>query len=535
MTRPEIELQNLLDPLADKDGRSSPNVGADADGQQAVDFEHDMTFRDAVRLYPKALFFSLGISLAIIMEGYDMALMGNFYSVPQFRQQYGTKLENGDYQLTSGWQSALSAISSVGAIFGLILAGHLIEKFGFRHSMFIGLGLMAVSIYIVYSARSVEMLFLGELCCGAPWGMFQGMASTYAADVAPLALRSLLTSYISLCWSLGQFFCVGVLRACLDRSDEWAYRIPFAVQWIWLPPIACVVFFAPESPWWLLRKGRRDDARQALRDLASPAVSDQEINGALRLMHVTNKQEKSVQEGTTYRDMFDGINLRRTEITAVAWVCQVLSGTWFSSNITYFMEQAGQDQSIAFNFGLGMTGLGCLGVIACFFITPYVGRRQMYLWGLLGMGFALALVGMLALPDEASATRSWASGGLLIWNNILYHITLGPVCFTIVTEIPSVRLRNRTIAFGRSCYLAFAIAANFLQTAMLNPTAWALKGKGAFIWCFTCAAATLWTYYRLPETMGRLPAEVNILFNNRVPARKFEKARVNIFSSQVIS
>ena len=535
MARTDIELENLLDPLADKDGRSSPNVGADADGQQAVDFEHDMTFRDAVRLYPKALFFSLGISLAIIMEGYDMALMGNFYSVPQFRQQYGTKLENGDYQLTSGWQSALSAISSVGAIFGLILAGHLIEKFGFRHSMFIGLGLMAVSIYIVYSARSVEMLFLGELCCGAPWGMFQGMASTYAADVAPLALRSLLTSYISLCWSLGQFFCVGVLRACLDRSDEWAYRIPFAVQWIWLPPIACVVFFAPESPWWLLRKGRRDDARQALRDLASPAVSDQEINGALRLMHVTNKQEKSVQEGTTYRDMFDGINLRRTEITAVAWVCQVLSGTWFSSNITYFMEQAGQDQSIAFNFGLGMTGLGCLGVIACFFITPYVGRRQMYLWGLIGMGFALALVGILALPDEASATRSWASGGLLIWNNILYHITLGPVCFTIVTEIPSVRLRNRTIAFGRSCYLAFAIAANFLQTAMLNPTAWDLKGKGAFIWCLTCAAATLWTYYRLPETRGRLPAEVNILFNNNVPARRFEKARVNIFSSQVTS
>lgn len=54
---------------------------------------------------------------------------------------------------------------------------------------------------------------------------------------------------------MGQFVAAGVNRGCVTREDQWAYRIPFAVQWVWPVPIIIGVALAPESPWWHVRKG----------------------------------------------------------------------------------------------------------------------------------------------------------------------------------------------------------------------------------------------------------------------------------------
>ena len=51
-------------------------------------------------------------------------------------------------------------------------------------------------------------------------------------------------------WVIGQFIAAGVLRGFLDIESQWAYRVPFAIQWVWPPIILAGVIFAPESPWW---------------------------------------------------------------------------------------------------------------------------------------------------------------------------------------------------------------------------------------------------------------------------------------------
>ena len=72
------------------------------------------------------------------------------------------------------------------------------------------------------------------------------------------------------CWVMGQFIAAGVNRGCVQRTDQWAYRIPFAIQWIWPVPIIIGVLFAPESPWWHVRRGDRAAARASLLRLTSP-------------------------------------------------------------------------------------------------------------------------------------------------------------------------------------------------------------------------------------------------------------------------
>jgi SP family general alpha glucoside:H+ symporter-like MFS transporter len=94
----------------------------------ATEFEHQMTFGEALKLYPKAIAFSVILSLAIIMEGYDTSLLGSFYGYPVFRKQFGMQLADGSYQVSASWQSGLQNGAQVGEILGLMVAGLLADR-----------------------------------------------------------------------------------------------------------------------------------------------------------------------------------------------------------------------------------------------------------------------------------------------------------------------------------------------------------------------------------------------------------------------
>lgn len=72
------------------------------------------------------------------------------------------------------------------------------------------------------------------------------MTAAYASEVVPLVLRPYLTTFINMCWVIGQFFAVAVNKGSVERDDDYAYKIPFAVQWVWPVPILIGLIFAPE-------------------------------------------------------------------------------------------------------------------------------------------------------------------------------------------------------------------------------------------------------------------------------------------------
>lgn len=249
------------------------------------------------------------------------------------------------------------------------------------------------------------------------------------------------------------------------------------------------------------------------------------------MMVYTNAHEEAVSEGTSYKDCFTGVDLRRTELTCMVWVIQVTCGIWFGGNVIYFLEQAGFNPTQSFSFGLGHNAVGFFGTICAWWIMEYVGRRKLYLWGLTVMTLILFIIGFLGIP-ESSTTIAYASGSLLYLFTFTYDITVGPVCYCLVSELPSTRLRIKTVALARNCYNIVSIAANFLNNPILNPTAWNLRGKGGFIWCGFAILSQLWAYYRLPEPKGLSAGELDVLFEHGVPARKFHSLAVDEFRSK---
>lgn len=142
-------------------------------------------------------------------------------------------------------------------------------------------------IFITFFATNITMLLIGELLCGLPWGIFQTLTVAFASEICPVAMRPYLTTYVNLCWVMGQFIASGVLRGFLDVQSEWAFRGPFALQWAWPVPIAIGVYLSPESPWWLVRQGRHEDAKKALRRFTGTAETDEDIDRTVAMMHQT--------------------------------------------------------------------------------------------------------------------------------------------------------------------------------------------------------------------------------------------------------
>ncbi|KAH6611562.1 hypothetical protein Trco_001582 [Trichoderma cornu-damae] len=501
-----------------------------ADAEDATAREHELGFLQAIKLYPRAVAWSVIISTALVMDGYDTKLIGSLFAQPAFQKAYGERQPNGSYQVTAPWQAGLNNGSNVGQLVGLVLGGSLSEALGFRKTMIIGLILMPFLIFIPFFAPSIVVLQVGQVLLGVPIGMFQTVVTVYAVEVMPMCLRSYLTSYNNMCWLIGQFISSGVLRGVLNMGPPWAYRVPFATQWVWPIPLIIGVYLAPESPWWLVRQNRVDEAKASLRRLTSPQNVDFDVDKGVALMALTTEHEREINAGTKYTSCFQGSDLRRTIIVIGCYCMQVLSGSTLRAYATYFFTQAGLPTDQAFNLSIATYGLSLVGAMLSWLLMPHVGRRTLFLWGLSGIAVVFMAVGGLGIP-QAAAPRSglaWAIGALLIISAFISNVTVGPVSYSLVSEIPSSLLRSKSVVIARFAYACLNIVANVIAPYQLNPSAWGWGARAGFFWGGTCTLGLIFTYFCIPEPRNRTTAELDLLFERKVPARKFSETEVNI-------
>jgi MFS transporter, SP family, general alpha glucoside:H+ symporter len=180
------------------------------------------------------------------------------------------------------------------------------------------------AVFIPFFSTGLHMFLAAGIIQGIPWGVFQTLAVTYAADICPTNLRSYMTSWINMCWVIGILLSSGILKGLMNIEGQWGYRIPFALQWIWPVPIIAVTLLAPESPWWLVRHGRLEEAKVAVKKMMSPNSGVEfDIDAHIEMMVATNQYEEELSTGTQYWDCFRGTDLRRTEISCMVWVCGI--------------------------------------------------------------------------------------------------------------------------------------------------------------------------------------------------------------------
>jgi MFS transporter, SP family, general alpha glucoside:H+ symporter len=278
----------------------------------------------------------------------DIGFTGTLFAQPAFQKEFGTPYKDG-YEISAAWQSGMKASLKIGHIIGVFLDGWFSEGtyahkpepgetpvsrlwffpihdhtnsytvIGRKKVSLITLASLAGLIFWQFYSTSLISFLFARMVAGIPLGVFQAAANTYAAEICPVVLRAYLTTYVCLCWVMGQFICAGVTYQLSSRSDPWGWRIIIAVQWAWIPPLFGLLLFAPDSPWWLVRKGRYEDAKKAIRRLTDGSINEE---NQVAMMKRTTEIEIETKTGSSYLACFKGTNLRRTEIACVVWGIQ---------------------------------------------------------------------------------------------------------------------------------------------------------------------------------------------------------------------
>ena len=132
-----------------------------------------------------------------------------------------------------------------------------------------------------------------------------------------------------MCFATGQLIGAGVLQSFINRSDNWAWRIPFAIQWLWPPFLILLAVFMPESPWWLVRHGKYAQAEKTVTQLMAKSERPQARSIVAMMIH-TNNLEREITRGVSYVDCFKGVDLRRTEIACITFIGQITCGAQFA-------------------------------------------------------------------------------------------------------------------------------------------------------------------------------------------------------------
>lgn len=382
-----------------------------AKARDATEHEHEITTKHALRHYRKAIWWSFIVSMSIVMEAYDTLLISSFYAYPSFTERFGVKVEDG-CQMEPKWQAALSNGETVGLFFGCLINGWLSDKFS-RKLVIQGSYLFTgASLFMMFFAPNVEVLFGSVFIRGLPMGIFAIMGPTYACEVCPVILRSYLTGWVNICWVLGHIVGAALLRGLVDWHSEWSYRIPMAVQWVWVIPLFIITLWCPESPWWLVRHRRQEDAKKSLRALCSKQEQVNVDQTLAMMIHTYEFEEKQAETDGGWLNCFRGTNLRRTEVSIGGWGFQAVAGFAISGQSTYFFIQAGLKTGDAFWFTLGQYFVALAGNLLCYVLLHYFGRRPVYTWGYVGMFIIMFLIGCLGLAPSSNSDVAWGQGTL---------------------------------------------------------------------------------------------------------------------------
>lgn len=450
------------------------------------------------------------------IRGFDAQINGAVISVASFRRDYGYVLD-GEAILPADWQTAFNVISTVGQFFGGFMTSWIGDRIGRKWTLALGIIICTGgTVGEIASNHRVAFLF-SKLVLGVALGFYLTLAPLMCSEIAPVALRGFATAGVNLGIAIGQLLSNAVVKAFGEREDSWAYRGPFATQLFFVIFLVALFPFAPESPWYLVRNGKKEEAIETIRK-----IFGREYDAEKRILAIEATIEEEMLDRNNEKGFmacFKGTDRLRTGISTGVFLCQHVVGIIFVlSYSTYFFQLAGLDVSKSFDLGVGVTACGVAGNIVSWFVVESYGRRPVFLSGMGMLTGLLLLIGIMDVVPTSAA--SWVQASATVVYAFVYFMTIGAMAYAILGETSSTRLRARTMALATATQAVCGIVMHFAIPYMVNPDEGNLKGKVGFIFGGLSVFGTFGAWYYVPELKGKTFDEIDRLFATKVPPRK---------------
>jgi SP family arabinose:H+ symporter-like MFS transporter len=428
------------------------------------------------------LFVTTAAALGGLLFGYDTAIIAG-----------AIRFLKEEFALSAFSEGLAVSIVLVGCMIGAAVAGTLSDRLGRRRFMLISAVFFFISAVGCAIPQNLAQFLAFRWIGGLAIGAASIVCPLYISEISPPRIRGALVS-------LNQLAIVtGILVAYFIN---WALVGAGPANWRWMfatGAVPAVLFFLfvlriPESPRWLLKQGRDEEARTVLCRVNDPATANTEIRSI---------RDALSQESGSIRELFRP-GLRKVLFIGVFLaVFQQITG--INAVIYYaprFFEKAGLGRSSAI-FQSALIGLvNLIFTLVAIALVDRWGRKPMLLTGCAGMGVSFVLLG-------AAFKFQLFSGPLVLVLTLLYiaffAMTQGPILWVVISEIFPNRIRGRAMAIATAAlWIAdFAVSLSFPVIADKLHESFAF-----WLYAAMCAIDFVFIATMLPETKGKTLEEI---------------------------
>ncbi|AXY36796.1 sugar porter family MFS transporter [Bacillus velezensis] len=399
--------------------------------------------------------------------------------------------------LTALTEGMVASSLLLGAAIGAVFGGRLSDYNGRRKNILILAVLFFAATLGCTLAPNVSVMVISRFLLGLAVGGASVTVPAYLAEMSPAESRGRMVTQNELMIVTGQllaFTCNAIIGNVLgDTSRAWRYMLVIAA----LP--AVFLFFGmltvPESPRWLVSKGRKEDALHVLRRIRNEEKAKSELAEIESAFHKESEMEQAAFKDLAVpwvrRIVFIGIGIA---------VVQQLTGV---NSIMYYGTQILKDAGFETKAALiGNIANGVISVLATFvgiWLLGKVGRRPMLMTGLIGTTAVLLLIGVLSVVLKGSPALPYVVLSLTVTFLAFQQGAVSPVTWLMLSEIFPLRLRG--LGMGVTVFCLWIV--NFL-VGFTFPVLLANIGLSAtfFIFVLLGIASVIFVKRFLPETKG---------------------------------
>ncbi|KAJ5286801.1 hypothetical protein N7478_002487 [Penicillium angulare] len=498
------------------DAAVTPPNANEIRGRAIQQQEHNRGYWETLTKDSRLLFW-IGVMLwTLIVRGFENQSSSSVISITEFKRRFGTKDESGAYFIATNWQSALNGGSNAAAIFGAWAASYFADIFGTKPVLLTACAINIVSVGIEYATTSIEMFFGGKVANFIAIGAFQNLCTAYVADISPLAIRASVIGFCNLSQCIGPFISAIMSYYTSSWDNDWSWKSIVCAQWGFAVISFIGQIFMPESPVFLVRKGKIKAAQNVLGRLYSES---HDADGHFERIKLT-LEEAETQKSATYLECFRGTNLRRTLIAMLVFSAEPMSGLGFVSNYGSLMYQyLGIGDRQSFLIQIGAQILSMSGAIFSVLVSDFWGRRPMFIAGCISLTILLLCMGISGSVNTTAGIT--ASVGFYTMYNFVFNAGVGSNVYAIAGEVPTSILRTKTLAIAISSEQAIYTMWSFVSPYIFNPGYGNLKAKIGFVFGGFMLGYIFLAFLFVPETRLRTYEELDELFMNKVPTRQF--------------
>ncbi|KAK7686905.1 hypothetical protein QCA50_009982 [Cerrena zonata] len=450
--------------------------------------------------------------VGFLLFGYDQGVMGSLLTLPSFRDEFPTidTQRNPDNSTLQGFTVAVYELGCMASALVTIKLG---DKLGRLKTMLLGVAIMFVGgILQASSVKSIAFLIVARIVTGLGNGFNTATVPVYQSETSKAHNRGMLICVEGCLITFGICLSYWIDYGLYPYGGQVSWRFPIAFQCIFPLIMFPFILKLPESPRWLMRHDREEEARRVFASLYDTSVNDPLIDSQLEEIKQSLQAEVAASGGRfSAKDLLKQGKTRTFHRVCLAAFCQFMQQICGINLITYYAGTIFEDY-------IGMSATNSRILAACngteyfialiftIFLIERLGRRPLFLFGTAGQALSAAI----------------GAAFLLFMFNTFFGLSLLSLTWLYSPEISSLAARTATSGISTAANWVTNFFVVMITPILFNH----IKSYTYLVFFFINLAMLPVLYFLFPETKGRSLEEMDVIFSMTPVYKPWEAVQI---------